>query len=185
MAKGIIQLCYRKLIDASSTGTWEKYVFDDTHREFYMQAQQFDQAGSCATFHEILKQNPKADQMHYLVSTAAIGYIRQLQEKIPGVLNVFGSPCVAFRNFRFEIVQSHIRNKALHRVAIYFYSDALTWIDTIPGQHLLVAPGNHLDALSRGEKVDTEMIAMMPNLSICSYQQIDQLSVPLKSINSN
>ena len=88
MAKGFIRFCYLKVVDASSTGIWEKLVFEDTYKEFFMQAQQFDQQKKYTTFQEILKNNPDADQMHYLVSTAAISYIRQLNERIPDKANV-------------------------------------------------------------------------------------------------
>ncbi len=58
MAKGIIQICYRKIIDATSTSIWDKYVFEDTYKEFYMQVQQFDQQQKYTTFQEILKNTP-------------------------------------------------------------------------------------------------------------------------------
>ena len=171
MVKGIIQVCSRKTIDTTSTNTWDKYVFDDTYREFLMQAQQFDQQKKYATFQDILKNLPKADQMHYLVSTAAVGYIRQLNEKIPEAVNVFSKPCVPFKKFRFEIVQSHVMNRDQHKVAIYFYSEPLIWIESINSNQLLFALGDQSESLSNGNKVDTEVLVMSPNLTICSYQQ--------------
>jgi hypothetical protein len=171
MAKGLIRLCYAKVIDASSVTAWDKYVFEATYKEFYMQAQQFDQQKKYTTFQEILENIPKADQMHYLVSTAAVGYIRQLNETIPDIANAFGKPCVPFKNFRFEIIQSHVKNRSLHKVAIYFYSENLTWIDTI-GDRLLFSFGNHLEALAQGQSVETEMLTIRPNLIICSYQEM-------------
>ena len=38
MAKKIIRLCYRKVIDATSSKPWDKYVFENTYAEFLMQA---------------------------------------------------------------------------------------------------------------------------------------------------
>ncbi|MEO7988766.1 MAG: hypothetical protein ABI663_04440 [Chryseolinea sp.] len=171
MAKGIIQICYRKIIDATSTSIWDQYVFEDTYKEFYMQVQQFDQQQKYTTFQEILKNTPKAGQMHYLVSTAAIGYIRQLNERMPDVVNLFGKPCVPFKNFRFEIIQSHVKNKDMHKVAIHFYSEIITWIDTINHNQMLFAPGDQLETLANGKKVETEMMVLPPNVSITSYQQ--------------
>ncbi len=177
MAKGVIQICYRKIIDATSASIWDKYVFEDTYKEFLMQVQQFDQQQKYATFQEILKNTPKADQMHYLVSTAAIGYIRQLNERMPDVVNVFGKPCVPFKNFRFEIIQSHVKNKDLHKVVIYFYSEPITWIDTISHNQLLFAPGDQLEALANRKKVETEMMVLSPNISITSYQQNNSITL--------
>jgi hypothetical protein len=170
MAKGLIKLSYRKIIDATSTSLWDKHVFADTHREFYMQAQFFDQQNKYSTFREILENVPKADQMHYLVSTAAVGYIRQLNERIPDVVNASGKLAIPFKNFRFEIIQSHRKNKDQHKVAIYFYSETLTWIDSID-HHLVFAIGDKFDALNKGQEIETDMLLLKPGLSVCSYQK--------------
>jgi hypothetical protein len=166
--KGIIQLCYYKIIDTGSWTAWDKSVFENTYREFYMQAQQFDQKGLYSTFQEILDDNPKAEQMHYLVSTAATNYIRDLKF-IPEIANNSGKLCLKFQNFKFEILQSHISKKDLHRVAISFYSDSLTWIDTI-GNQLLIAYGDQREALKAGREVPTDMIALQNCLSISTFQ---------------
>ncbi len=59
----------------------------------------------------------------------------------------------------------------MHKVAIYFYSEIITWIDTIHHNQLLFASGDHLEDLANGKKVETEMIILSPNVSIISYQQ--------------
>lgn len=169
MIKGLIRLCYRKSIDATAIKTWDKYVFEDTYKEFYMQAQQFDQQQQYATFREMLEKIPKADQMHYLVSTAATGYIRQLNEKMPDVVNVLGDLFVPFRNFRFEIIQSHIQHKDQHKVAISFYSETFTWIDTVHDR-LLLAQGNQTEAIASGREVETHMLVLRPDVGIFSCQ---------------
>jgi len=170
MIKGIIRLVYRKLIDNTASSGWEKYVFEDTHKEFYMQAQQFDRQGTYTTFKEMADNIPKAEQMHYLVSTAAINYIRQLEEKMPDVTNAFGKHCVPFKNFSFEIIRSHIQDKKQHQVAIHFYSESLIWIGSID-KHLLLTLNNQAEALQNGQEVNTEMIVMIPNLSISSFKK--------------
>jgi hypothetical protein len=172
MTKGIIRICYNKTIDSTPSSLWEKYVFEDTYKEFIMQAQQFDQQRKYKTFQEILKNVPHAEQMHYLVSTAAIGYIRQLNERVPNVVNTQGNLCLPFKNFKFEIIQSHIENKNLHRIAIYFYSEPLVWVDTID-QYLVVAMAEKLNDLNEGKEVETETFALRPNLSISSFQKIN------------
>ena len=131
MVKGLIQLCYCKLIDASSATPWAKAVFEDTYQEFFMQAQQYDQAGRYATFQELLDKVPNAEQLHYLTSRVAMGYLKQLNQVVPDVVNAFGKLACRSRSFEFEILASHVQQKELHRIAIYFYSDPLTWIDTL------------------------------------------------------
>lgn len=169
MAKGIICLCYKKIIDTNAQKTWEKLVFEDTYMEFFMQSQFYNQEEKYHTFQEILANAPAADKLHYLVSTAAINYIRQLNDLIPDISNAHQQLCLPFRNFRFEIMQSHTQRKEAHKVAIYFYSDALTWIDTIDNQ-LLIAYGNQSDGLKANAELQTDLIALQPFLSISSFQ---------------
>lgn len=167
--KGIIRLGYRKLINSYSTDSWDKQVFEATHREFYMQAQQFDQQGKYETFQEIVANIPKAEQMHYLVSTAAFHHIKQLNEIMPDVKNALGQLCIPFKNFRFEIIQSHIHEKKQHEVAIFFYSEPLSWIDTVTN-HLLVSTNYAIETFPNREELSTELIALIPNLSIVSFK---------------
>lgn len=169
MVKGLIKFCSTKVIDANSSGIWDKRVFEDTYKEFFMQAQQFDQQKKYKTFQEILKNVPKADGMHYLVSTAAIGYIRQLNARIPDAFNTTGKPCLPFKNFKFEILQSHVQDKRLHKVVIYFYSDELIWIDTID-KSLLFAHGAQIELLQKGDPVETETLVVPPDAAICSFR---------------
>ncbi|MBE9466463.1 hypothetical protein ACFP1I_24130 [Dyadobacter subterraneus] len=167
MTKGLIQLCYRKIIDADSQKIWDKYVFDDTYMEFFMQAQTYNQEGKYRTFQEISENVPAAKNLTYLVSTAAFNYIRQLKDVVPDIVNVYGKLCLPFNRFKFEIIDSDVKDKAGHKVAIYFYSDPLTWIDTLDGK-LLIAYGDKREAINRGEEVETEMIALQPFLNISS-----------------
>ncbi|GAB4043600.1 hypothetical protein [Spirosoma jeollabukense] len=169
MAKGLIRLCYRKIIDAASQKAWDKFVFEDTYMEFFMQAQFYNQENQYATFQELVEHVPHADKLHYLTSTAAIGYIRQLNQLIPDIANVSGKLCLPFTQFKFDIIQSHVQNKEAHKIAIAFYSDPLTWIDTLNNQ-LFIAYGDQREALRDGKEIDTDMIALQPYLSISSFQ---------------
>lgn len=167
MTKGLIQLCYRKIIDADSQKIWDKYIFEDTYMEFFMQAQTFNQEGRYRTFLEISENVPAAKNLTYLVSTAAFNYIRQLKDVVPDIANVYGKLCLPFNRFKFEIIHSDVKDKASHKVAIYFYSDPLTWIDTLDG-NLLIAYGDKREAINLGEEVETDMIALQPFLIISS-----------------
>jgi hypothetical protein len=171
----IVRLCYRKIIDANSQKVWDKAVFDDTHLEFYMQAQRLDPDGKYTTLQELTENISNADQLHYLTSTAAIGYIRQLKEVIPDMANAYGKLCLPFKNFKFEIIHSHMMDKSQHKVAIWFYSEPLTWIDTIENQ-LLIAFGDQSETIRNGVEVETEMIALVPHLSISHLNPIGNQS---------
>ncbi|ARK13611.2 hypothetical protein [Fibrivirga algicola] len=169
MLKGLIRLVYRKVIDASSQRPWDKVVFDETYQEFFMQAQLYNPDNTHQTFQALLDNVPRADQLHYLTSRVAMGYLKQLNQQMPDVVNALGLTCLPFTEFKFEILASHVTQKEAHRIAISFFSDPLTWIDTIDGR-LLLAYSDQREALQAGQVVNTELIALQPNLSLWSYQ---------------
>ena len=157
MQKALIRLCYRKIIDATAVKPWEKFVFDDTYTEFLMQVQLYNQEKKYTSFSELLQHVPAAEKLHFLVSTAAIGYIRQLAGKL----------FLPFENFRFEIINSDIKDKTKHQVAINFYTDHLVWHDTIGNQLLVSVPGN-----MENDEILTEVFSLQPFLTVYSMKQI-------------
>ncbi|RRB02881.1 hypothetical protein [Larkinella rosea] len=177
MQKGIIKLGYRKIIDASTHNAWDQFVFNDTHLEFYMQAQRLDPAGKFPTFRLLKEHVAGADQLHYLTSTAAIGYIRQLNDLIPDVANRFGKRCLPFQQFRFEIIDSHIQDKSQHKISIWFYSDPVTWIDTVEN-NLLIACGDKTAELPTGDELQTDLIPLSPFLSITHFSPSERSIKP-------
>ena len=167
MGKRVIHFCYRKVIDASSKKTWDKYVFESTYTEFLMQAQFYNQEKKYTTFSELQVNVPNADKLHFLVSAAIVGYLQQLGERIPDILNNLGKHFLSFKNYRFEIINSDIKSKTSHQVAINFFSEPMIWHDTIDS-YLLVSP-------LAGEKSDdgilTHLVQLQPFLSIYSIKE--------------
>lgn len=162
----IIRFCYRKIIDANSPTAWERLIFEDSYTEFKMQAQRFNPENKYSSFAEILHHNPAAEQLHFLTSAAATGYVKQLNNKMPDVQNTLGKTFLPFSNFRFEIINSDIKDIAKHRVAINFYSDAVVWIDTV-GSMMLLTINNTVE---NGELL-TESFVMPPFVSIYALKQ--------------
>lgn len=158
-----IIICYRKIIDAQSASTWEQYVFEDSYMEFLMQFQFFNAERKYTTFSDFLNDNQNAERLQSLTSTSVTGYVEQLKNKIPDVKNVLGKTFLSFQNYRFEIIESAINNRAKHVVAINFYSEPITWLQTI-GDTLLLA----LDNQPTENGVQTEMIKLQPFVSISS-----------------
>jgi len=138
MANRIITLCYRKVIDSTATKPWDKLVFEDSYNEFKMQAQLYNQGKKYRTFAELLQNEPNAEKLHYLVSAAVIGYLQQLNEIIPDILNNLGKHFLKFEKFQFEIINSDLQDKTKHQVAFNFYTPPLVWHDTIQN-YLLVS----------------------------------------------
>ncbi|HEV7347288.1 hypothetical protein [Telluribacter sp.] len=160
MATRTITLCYRKIIDAASTKPWEKLVFEDTYAEFRMQAQLYNQEKKFTTFAELIQHVSGAEQLHFLVSAAAIGYLQQLNEIIPDVVNNLGKHFLRFTKFQFEIINSDLSDKSRHQVAVNFYSEPLFWHETIDN-YLLVS-----DRPATGEEVATNLFQIQPYLTI-------------------
>jgi hypothetical protein len=173
MAKGIVRFCFRKEIDAAAVAGWERNLFDDTYREFFMQAQQFDQQKRFTTFREMFLNVPDVDQMVYLVSTAAVNYIRQLNGIIPGFFNVFGKPVMPFKNFRFDIIESSITHKEKHKVAISFYSEPVLWHESF-NDAMIVSIHRPDSEMSTTEFTETETLPIPGHVSIAFFRTISE-----------
>lgn len=163
----MIRLCYRKIIDVDSKGAWETLVFNDTYTEFLLQSQLYNQQKKYTSFSELMQHVPGVDKLHFLVSAAVIGYLQQLQGKVPDLLNSLGKLFLPFNNYRFELINSDVKDRSKHQVAINFYTDHLVWLDTIHNQLLLSVPGN----MENGELL-TELFALPPFVSIYSIKPI-------------
>lgn len=166
MKDRIITLCYRKIVDVRSERGWEKLLFEATYKELKMQFQLFDQQKKFYIFSELLHATPAAQQLHFLVSASVQGYIKQLANKIPDVKNSLGKSFIPFNNFGFEIIESDIRDRTAHAVAINFVSDPLVWLDTIGSSLLLSRP----DSMNE-QVIKTELVTMQSFLSIYSLQK--------------
>ncbi|RSK51471.1 hypothetical protein [Hymenobacter rigui] len=167
MAERIITLCYRKIIDATSPRPWDKLVFEDTYGELRLQAQVFNTDGRFRTYAELLHQVPGAGQLPFLVSAVVRGYLPQLNGLIPDIVDNLGRHFLKFSRFQFEIINSDLRDRSRHQVAINFYSDALCWHDTI-GTLLLVSEAA---AVSESGEWLTHLVPVQPYLSVYSIQQ--------------
>lgn len=167
MTNSIIRFCFRKIIDASTQGAWDKLVFEGSYTEFLMQSQFYNQEKKYTSFAEIIRNVDGAEKLHFLVSASVTGYLQQLNGKIPGVTDNLGRHFLQFKNFRFELINSDIKNKQAHQVAINFFSEPMYWHDTIDN-YMLVSPVN-------GEKSEdgilTYLVQVQPFLSIYSIKE--------------
>ena len=167
MEKKMIRLCYRKIIDASSQKLWDKLVFEASYSELLMQFQLFNQEQKHKDFSMLIQHVPSAEQLHFLVSTAITGYIKQLNEKIPDVTNNLGKTFLSFKQYRFEITNSNIKDKSKHQVAVNFYSVPFIWYTTV-GNQLIVSDLQQTESMDA--EVLTEQFSLQPFLSIYSIK---------------
>jgi hypothetical protein len=164
MEKKIITLCYRKIIDINSVKPWDKLVFEDSYREFKMQAQLYNQERKYHTFSELVYNVKGAEKLHFLVSAAIINYLKQLHETIPDIANNIGRQFLSFKQFKFEIINSDLNDMTKHSVAINFYSEPLIWHETV-GPYLLTSSFN----APEGE-ILTDLFAVQSFLTIHSIK---------------
>jgi hypothetical protein len=165
MKDRIITLCYRKVIDFKSNGSWDKLVFDDSFFEFRLQAQFYNQEKKYSTYAELLQNIPASSKLPFLVSAAITGYVQQLNERIPDILNSRGKQFLVFKAYQFEIINSNINNKAEHQVAVNFYSEPLIWHDTI-GDQMLVSPADNKE-----DEIKPDLFQLRPFLAIYSMNK--------------
>lgn len=162
----VISFVYKKHISAQTEGVWEKMVFADSYREFCMQGQLFSNEGQYLSFSQMQAALPRASQLHHLVSTSVIGYLRQLQGVIPDLRDSVGQLFLPFDQYRFEIVASHLQQQSQHQVAISFYSHAMRWHEII-GEKLLLS---NADAVADDGGYQTHLFTLPPQTGIYSYK---------------
>lgn len=161
-----IRLAYRVIIDSSSTILWDKYVFEDTFKEYKMQSQQFNSSENPKnTFRELLSENEKASQLHFLVGIAADGYVQQLKGNFHRVSDVLGNQYFPFVNYKLDIINSDITDPLKHKIGITFYSPLLRYFGIIEGNY--VVSKNTDDA----NEYEVIMFPVKQNLSICFIQK--------------
>lgn len=161
----MITCCYRKIVAYNPRTAWEKMVFDDSYAAYRMQVQRFDRDGRYTRFSELLRQVPESQQLHFLVSTGVVNYLKQLQDLVPDVLDNLGRRFLRFKTYRFEIIDSAINDPSIHRVAISFISEPLWWLDTV-GEYVLLAEPT--DATTG--PLSTILFKLPPYVSINSIQ---------------
>ena len=83
---------------------------------------------------------------------------------------------IAFDVANFELIESHIEDSSLHKVAINYETGLLSLIE-IMGEYLLLAQDN----LPENEAIETFVLRMQPGLSIVSYEETNQPHIILSA----
>ena len=162
MAKTVIKLTYRQVIDASSTGDFEKNILSASYQEFLSKSEVYNPGNKLKTFSEMKNNDGRANLLHYKLSFVIGYFIETLKNKMPVLTDNLGNS-VTFEVPKFELIESDVTTMAAHKVAINYITSELTLLNTI-GEYLVLTAGN-------GEETFT--IKMQNGLSISSYQQIE------------
>jgi len=170
MSKKITRFCYRKIIDASAQKVWDKYVFDSSYTELVMQFQFYNTENKYTTFGDLIWNVPAAEKLHFLVSASVTGYVQQLNEHIPGITNNLGKSFLRFKGYRFEIINSDIKDKSKHVIAVNFFSEPVIWHDTIDNYSLVSLLSDETTA----EESFTHLVQLQSFFSIYSLKEYIQ-----------
>ncbi|MBS7255252.1 hypothetical protein [Flavobacterium branchiicola] len=161
-----IKLAYRIVLDNTSTFLWDKYVFEDTFKEYQMQSQQFNSvANPKNTFRELLAENEKAQQLHFLTGIAANSYVEELKGNFHRVTDVLGNNYFPFINYQLDIINTDSTDISKHRIGITFYSPLLTYFGIVEGNYLVSKNSDDTN------EYETLMFPVQKNLSICYIQK--------------
>jgi hypothetical protein len=167
MARALVKLTYRQVIDASSTGNIERSIFGATYDEFLLKSQTYNMEGKFKTFAQLKANDGRANSLHYKIAFGAGHFVEMCKNRIPELTDNTGNS-VAFDVFKFELIESDINNIDVHKVAVNYITETLTLLNTI-GEYLLFAKGE----IKENEPIETFIIKMQPNLSILEYQAIN------------
>ncbi len=166
MYKAKVKLVYKQVIDEASPSGFEKAIFHASYQEFLLKSQAYNRDGKFKTFSKIKANDGRANSLHYKLSFSVLHFIAQLDNKMPVVRDNLGNK-VAFDVARFELIESHVDDITVHKVAINYETEVLTMVELM-GEYLLLSAGN-VDGM---EPVSTFMVRMQPNLAVSSYQEI-------------
>lgn len=169
-------MAVRQLIDRSSKGNFEQKVFHDSYCEFLLQAQTYNPEGKFNTFEELVKNNPKANSLHYKVGFAIGLFVQNLNGQIPGTKDNLGNP-LSFSRHKFEIIASDIHHKMAHCIAITYETLQLTLLG-VAGEFLILTSDTGHDHTAA--PISTFTLKLQENMAITEYQEVAALECDIK-----
>jgi hypothetical protein len=166
MNKALIKLAYKQVIDSSSTGDFERNVFNATYQEFLLKSQAYNLERKFKTFSELKANDGRANSLHYKLSFAIGNFINRLNNKIPVLTDNAGNS-LAFDVPKFELMESDITDKSKHQVAINYCTGTLTLLDII-GEYMILAIGD----VANDDNAESFTLKMQPGLSVIFYKEL-------------
>ena len=165
MAKALIQLACRQIINATCESIFEKSVWSASYNEFLLKSQAYNQEGKFTTFAQLKANDGRANSLHYKSGFAVVGFVSTLNQQIPNLATTLGKS-ILFETHEFEVIDTDITNKQMHQVAIIYTSKPLV-LHEIIGEYILVSYNNTTD---EQKAATTFMVKMQAQLSVSSYQ---------------
>ncbi|MFB9842058.1 hypothetical protein [Mucilaginibacter ginsenosidivorans] len=166
MCKAKIRLVYRQIMDESSQTAFEKAILQASYQEFLLKSQAYNPGGKFKTFSKMKTNDGRANSLHYKLDFSVGHFIAQLDHKMPLVKDNLGNKLL-FETARFELIESHIEDISLHKVAINFETAELSLVELF-GEYMLLT---YDDPANVGQ-LQTFVLRMQPDLSIVSYHEV-------------
>lgn len=166
--KAKIKLAFRIVIDRNSEMIWDKYIFEDTYFEYKIQHQVFDdKENPVKNYWELLAKNPHAERIPFLLSSAVVNYVSQLNGEIKSLPDVLGNTFFPIENFKLDLISSNLDDSSKHKIGITFYTPELALIDIIDNKYLLSKN------ISNEKGFETFMFAFHPQVAIAYYESVN------------
>ncbi len=171
MQKALIKLAYRQVINEQSRDVFEKNIFNASYNEFLLKSQTYNQDRKFRSFKEMATNDGRANSLHYKLSFPVLPFIELLHKKIPLLKDNAGKQ-ILFEHWQFELVDSDIKKKNLHTVAVIYFTDTITVVDTL-GEYMLLALGDQSENIN--DISETFVLKMQDGLSITKFQQLQEV----------
>ncbi|MGQ2982340.1 hypothetical protein [Flavobacterium sp.] len=155
----------RTVIDSNSQNPWDRYIFEDSYREYLMQQQLYnDKDNPKNTFRELLAENPKAEKLHFLTGMAAEHYVSQRKGSFYRVTDVLGSTFFPFTGYKLDIINTDITDISRHKVGITLFSPLLSYVGIVNNCYLVSLNTDE------GGGYETVMFPVQLQLAICYFE---------------
>jgi len=168
MAKAIIKLAYKQVMDVSSSGDFEKNVLFASYQEFLLKSQVYNPEGKFKIFDDLKANDGRANPLHYKLSFSVGHFIETLKGKIPHLTDNLDNS-VVFETPKFELIASDLTSIDAHKVAITYTTPELTLLNSF-GEYLVVSSRN----TTEGTEAEAFTIKMQDGLSVVNYQPLVQ-----------
>lgn len=168
MTKAKIKISFRQIINAASQSPFEQNVLNYSYEEFKLKSQAYNPDSRYTSFSQLKNADGRANSLHYKCGFAVAGLIESLNKEVPGVLDTMGRS-IAFDMYEFELIESDLTNKLLHKAAIIYTTEELALIDSI-ADTLLVSKKIIPHGLTEEQDLFF-MLKLQAGLSITDYKQ--------------
>lgn len=172
MAKAIIQIIYRQIIDASSQSDFEKNILHFSYQEYKMKSQAYNTESTVNTFTDLKAKDGRANSLHYKSGFAIGGFVDGLKNQIPHLKDTLGK-AIVFETYQFEVIESDITNRFLHKVAIHYITGWFT-LHLVMGEAILLSKADNMET-DFCKPLETFMLKIQDGLSIMKYKELPSL----------